>query len=125
MLRNDAGEPVSSDAAVLLFGIFLEGERNAEAKAVAEWLIAREPDAVRGYIALAEVTERMGDAPGAEAVLRRDGWLPVAAGDLALELDEVELGQVRSAHSSTPLVICFSTSTAHRHSSSDSRFSRL
>jgi tetratricopeptide (TPR) repeat protein len=82
VLRNDAGEPVSTDAAVLLFGIWLEGERNAEAKAVAEWLIAREPDSVRGYVALAEVTERMGDHPGAEAVLRRG--LTVLPGELTL-----------------------------------------
>ena len=82
VLQNAQGEPVSTDAAVLLFGIWLEVERNNEAKAIAEWLIAREPDSVRGYVALAEVTERMGDAPGAEAVLRRG--LKVLPGELAL-----------------------------------------
>jgi tetratricopeptide (TPR) repeat protein len=82
VLRDDAGAPVSSDAAVLLFGVLLEGERNAEAKAVAEWLIAHEPDSERGFIALAEVTERMGDVPGAEAVLRRG--LEALPGELAL-----------------------------------------
>jgi tetratricopeptide (TPR) repeat protein len=82
VLQNAQGEPVSTDAAVLLFGIWLELDRNKEAKAIAEWLIAREPDSVRGYVALAEVTERMGDAPGAEAVLRRG--LTVLPGELAL-----------------------------------------
>lgn len=82
VLRDAAGEPVSTDAAVLLFGIWLEGERHPEAKAVAEWLIEREPDSVRGYVALAEVTERMGDAPGAEKVLRRG--LVRLPGELAL-----------------------------------------
>jgi len=82
VLRDEQGAPVSSDAAVLLFGILLEGERNTEAKSVAEWLIVEEPDGVRGFIALAEVTERMGDAPGSEAVLRRG--LERQPGELAL-----------------------------------------
>jgi tetratricopeptide (TPR) repeat protein len=82
VLQNAEGKPVSTDAAVLLFGIWLEGERNNEAKGVAEWLIQQEPDSPRGYIALAEVTERMGDAPGAEAVLRRG--LAANPGELAL-----------------------------------------
>jgi tetratricopeptide (TPR) repeat protein len=82
VLRDDEGAPVSSDAAVLLFGILLEGERHPEAKSVAQWLIDHEAEGVRGYIALAEVTERMGDAPGAEAVLRQG--LAKHPGDLAL-----------------------------------------
>src|SRR5262245_5078427 len=82
VLRNDKGEPVSSDAAILLFGIWLEDDRNNEAKGVAEWLVKNEPDSPRGYIALAEVTERMGDAPGAEKVLRRG--LAQSPGDLSL-----------------------------------------
>lgn len=82
VLRDDAGAPVSSDAAVLLFGILLEGKRHVEAKQAAEWLIDNERESVRGYVALAEVTERMGDAPGSEAVLR-DG-LERHPGDLAL-----------------------------------------
>jgi len=82
VLQNEKGEPVSTDAALLLFGIWLEGERHSEAKAIASWLIQQEPDSVRGYLALAEVTERMGDAPGAEAVLRRG--LRALPGELAL-----------------------------------------
>jgi len=82
VLRNAEGQPVSSDAAVLLFGILLEGERYPEAKTVAEWLIAHESEGVRGYVALAEVVERMGDAPGSEAVLRRG--LAAHPGELAL-----------------------------------------
>lgn len=82
VLRDAEGAPVSSDAAVLLFGILLEGERHPEAKSVAQWLIDHELEGVRGYIALAEVTERMGDAPGAEAVLRQG--LAKHPGDLAL-----------------------------------------
>jgi len=82
VLRNAQGEPISTDAAVLLFGIWLEDERHNEAKGIAEWLIRTEPDSVRGYVALAEVTERMGDAPGSEAVLRRG--LAAMPGELAL-----------------------------------------
>ena len=82
VLEGAEGEPVSIDAALLLFGIELEAENNAKARAIAEWLIQQEPDSARGYVALAEVTERMGDVPGAEAVLRRG--LAVLPGDLAL-----------------------------------------
>jgi len=82
VLRDAEGAPVSSDAAVLLFGILLEGERHPEAKTVAKWLIDHEAEGVRGFIALAEVTERMGDAPGAEAVLREG--LARHPGELAL-----------------------------------------
>jgi len=82
VLQNADGQPISSDAAVLLFGIELEAEQHAEARAAAEWLIQQEPDSARGYVALAEVTERMGDAPGAEAVLRRG--LAALPGNLTL-----------------------------------------
>jgi tetratricopeptide (TPR) repeat protein len=82
VLEGAEGEPVSIDAALLLFGIELEAENNAKARAIAEWLIQQEPDSARGYVALAEVTERMGDVPGAEAVLRRG--LAALPGDLAL-----------------------------------------
>ena len=44
VLQDAEGEPVSTDAALLLFGIWLEAERNSEAKAIAEWLIEHEPD---------------------------------------------------------------------------------
>ena len=82
VLEGADGKPVSTDAALLLFGIELEAEKNAEARDVAEWLIEKEPDSPRGYVALAEVTERMGDVPGAEAVLRRG--LAALPGDLVL-----------------------------------------
>ena len=82
VLEDAEGKPVSTDAALLLFGIELEAENNAKARAIAEWLIQQEPDSARGYVALAEVTERMGDVPGAEAVLRRG--LAALPGDLAL-----------------------------------------
>jgi predicted Zn-dependent protease len=82
VLQDAEGKPVSTDAAVLLFGIELEAENHAEARATAGWLIQQEPDSARGYVALAEVTERMGDVPGAEAVLRRG--LVALPGDLAL-----------------------------------------
>ena len=82
VLEDAEGKPVSTDAALLLFGIELEAEDNAKARAIAEWLIQQEPDSARGYVALAEVTERMGDVPGAEAVLRRG--LAALPGDLAL-----------------------------------------
>jgi tetratricopeptide (TPR) repeat protein len=82
VLQDAEGKPVSTDAALLLFSIGLEAENHAEARTIAEWLIQQEPASARGYVALAEVTERMGDVPGAEAVLRRG--LVALPGDLAL-----------------------------------------
>jgi len=82
VLEDAEGKPVSTDAALLLFSIELEAKNNPSARAIAEWLIQREPESARGYVALAEVTERMGDVPGAEAVLRRG--LVALPGELAL-----------------------------------------
>ena len=71
VLRGPSGDPVSADAGVLLYRLLAEAKRYDEAVGIAQWLVATEPDGVRGYFALADVRERMEDPAGAEAALRQ------------------------------------------------------
>jgi tetratricopeptide (TPR) repeat protein len=82
VLRDEQGEPVSPDAALLLYGMLADATRYSEAREIALWLRETEPEGLRGYFAVADVSERMGDAAGAEAALR-DG-LVSHPGDLSL-----------------------------------------
>jgi tetratricopeptide (TPR) repeat protein len=70
VLRDENGDPIHPDAALILFGALTQAERYGEAREVAEWIVAEEPEGVRGVLALADVVERSGDPAGAEAVLR-------------------------------------------------------
>ncbi len=76
LLVAPGGEPLNTDAAGLLYQIRLESGRLEEALAVARWLVAREPEELRGHIALANVYQEMGRSEEAERSLRQ-----------ALELD--------------------------------------
>jgi tetratricopeptide (TPR) repeat protein len=71
VLREPGGEPFDDDAAILLFSIYVEGDRMPEALTLAEWLVKTDPTGVRGYLALAGVHEKMGHGPEAEKVLRQ------------------------------------------------------
>jgi len=71
VLREPDGEPFDDDAAILLFSIYVEGDRMPEALVLAEWLVRTDPTGVRGYLALAGVHEKMGHGPEAERVLRQ------------------------------------------------------
>jgi len=71
VLRDPNGEPFDDDAAVLLFSIYVEGDRMPEALRLAEWLVKTDPTGVRGYLALAGVHEKMGHAAEAEKTLRQ------------------------------------------------------
>jgi tetratricopeptide (TPR) repeat protein len=71
VLREPGGEPFDDDAAILLFSIYVEGDRMPEALVLAEWLVRTDPTGVRGYLALAGVHEKMGHGPEAERVLRQ------------------------------------------------------
>jgi tetratricopeptide (TPR) repeat protein len=82
VLTTGPGEPINRDAAVLLYGILSDAKRLGEAKDVAAWLVDEEPEGLRGYLALADAFEKMGDPAAAEATLRRG--LGVREGDLAL-----------------------------------------
>ncbi len=70
VLREPDGQPFDPDAALLLYGTLSEAQRNAEAIEVARWLIAHEPEGLRGWFALADAHEKLGDAAGAEKALR-------------------------------------------------------
>jgi len=71
LLDAQSGDPMGSDAALLLFGIYSDAKRYGDARRMAEWLVKAEPDGVRGWLALAEAVEKQGDPAGGESVLRR------------------------------------------------------
>ena len=70
-LRDDAGEPVSPDAAFLLYQVYMDGERFEAALGVARWLVEHEPDGLRGRVAEANVYQRMERPADAEQALRQ------------------------------------------------------
>jgi tetratricopeptide (TPR) repeat protein len=76
LLVAPGGDPINTDAAGLLYQIRLEAGRLEEALAVARWLVAAEPEELRGHIALANVYQEMDRPEDAERSLRQ-----------ALELD--------------------------------------
>ena len=69
-LRDDSGEPFDEDAGFLLYQIYLEGDRLADAAEIAQWLIERDPTSLRGRLALANVYQRMDRPVDAERALR-------------------------------------------------------
>jgi tetratricopeptide (TPR) repeat protein len=82
VLRDENGRPLDDDAAALLYGIYAENRRLTEARALAEWMIEDDPDGLRGYFALADAHEKLGDPAAAEATLR--AGLERSPGDFSL-----------------------------------------
>ena len=82
VLREPDGQPFDADAALLLYGTLSEAQRYAEALEMARWLVAHEPDGLRGWFALADAQEKLGDPAAAEAALREA--LEQHPGELAL-----------------------------------------
>jgi len=70
LLLLPGGVPRSADAADLLFRIRLESGRLDGALEIARWLVANEPDEVRGRFAVAHVYQQMGKPDQAEHALR-------------------------------------------------------
>jgi len=70
VLRDESGELFSDDAALLLFRIYTNNRRFGDARDLAEWMIDTDPDGPRGYFALAEAHEKLGDPTASEATLR-------------------------------------------------------
>jgi len=70
VLRDEAGQPWNEDAAVLLYGIYADNRRLSDARSLAEWMIDANPDGLRGYFALADAHEKLGDPAASEATLR-------------------------------------------------------
>jgi len=71
VLREPNGQPFDADAALLLYGTLSEAQRYPEALETARWLIAHEPDGLRGWFALADAHEKLGDPAAAETALRQ------------------------------------------------------
>lgn len=65
------GQPIGPDAAFLLYMIYLEADRLPEALGAAEWLVANQPDVIRGHLAVAGVYEKMDQPEEFERALRR------------------------------------------------------
>jgi tetratricopeptide (TPR) repeat protein len=71
VLLDENGQPVSDQAALLLYQVYLERNRLPEALTVAQDLVASDPGSLGGYMALATAHERMGRPAEAESALRR------------------------------------------------------
>ena len=82
VLLDESGKPLNDDAAALLYGIYAESRRLGDARALAEWMIEAHPQGLRGYFALADAQEKLGDPTASEATLR--AGLARNPGELAL-----------------------------------------
>jgi tetratricopeptide (TPR) repeat protein len=70
-LLSADGQPISDEAAVLLYQVYLESDQLRKAVDLAQELIDRDPDFIAGYAALGKAYERLGEFEKAEEVLRR------------------------------------------------------
>jgi len=82
VLRDEGGLPVNDEAALLLYGIYADNKRFGDARGLAERMIDVHPDELRGYFALADAQEKLGDPATSEATLRTG--LERHPGELAL-----------------------------------------
>ncbi|MBW2273749.1 MAG: tetratricopeptide repeat protein [Deltaproteobacteria bacterium] len=71
VLTDETGQPISERAALVLYQAFLEADRLDEALVVGEDLVARDPEALGGHMAVATIYERMGRTEDAALVLRK------------------------------------------------------
>ncbi len=69
-LLGPDGQPRSADAGFLLYTIYAEVERLDAAEATAQWLVADDPDSLRGWFALANAYQRQDRPADAEEALR-------------------------------------------------------
>lgn len=63
--------PLDHDAALLLYGLYSDADRDAEALAVARWMVRADPTNLRSYFALARAYEKLERFAEAEAALRQ------------------------------------------------------
>lgn len=70
VLTTAAGDPIDGDAAALLYSVWLEKGIYEQARRVARWQVDTEPELPASWLNLAEATEKLGDAAGAEKLLR-------------------------------------------------------
>jgi tetratricopeptide (TPR) repeat protein len=71
VLTDDEGQPLSRDAALLLYGMYLDAKELDRALAVAEWMVAEDPENLRAFFALSRAYEELGRPEEAVAALRR------------------------------------------------------
>jgi tetratricopeptide (TPR) repeat protein len=70
VLSEAPGEPVSQEAALLLYQVYLDAGRLDDALVTAEWMVNQQPEDQRGRVALANVYQRMDRPEQAERSLR-------------------------------------------------------
>jgi len=70
LLEAPNGEPLDPEAAAFLYSAWLEQGDFERARSVARWQVDVEPETPAGWLNLAEVTEKLGDAAAAEKILR-------------------------------------------------------
>jgi tetratricopeptide (TPR) repeat protein len=70
LLEAPNGDPLDPEAAAFLYSAWLEKGDLERARRVARWQVDVEPETPAGWLNLAEVTEKLGDAAGAEKILR-------------------------------------------------------
>jgi tetratricopeptide (TPR) repeat protein len=81
-LRKDDGTPLDADAALLLYGLYLDADRDADALATAKWMVRADPTNLRSHFALARVYEKMQQPKQSERALR--AALRIHPGNLAI-----------------------------------------
>jgi tetratricopeptide (TPR) repeat protein len=81
-LRKDDGTPLDADAALLLYGLYVDADRDDDARAVAQWMVRADPANLRSHFALARVYEKMNRPKDAERALR--AALRLHPGNLAI-----------------------------------------
>jgi tetratricopeptide (TPR) repeat protein len=70
VLLDEKGEPISTDAALLLYQVYLERSKLSEALGITKDLVARQPELLDGYMALATVYEHLGRREDAVQTIR-------------------------------------------------------
>ncbi len=70
VLLDESGEPINTEAAFLIYQIHLDADRYQEALSAARWLVENEASTLRGWVAVANAYQRMGQPLDAEEALR-------------------------------------------------------
>lgn len=71
VLLDDTGKPISPDAVLLLYQVYLERTRLSDALSITQQLVDERPELLDGHMALATVYEHMGRRAEAVATIRR------------------------------------------------------
>jgi tetratricopeptide (TPR) repeat protein len=69
LLRDEQGDPLDSEAAAMLYQVFLESDRPEDALTVVQWMLEND-EPLRAHLALANVYGKLDRLPEAERALR-------------------------------------------------------